>query len=279
MQGVFHLRNTLRLLTPPIFWSAARRLLAPSRLRRSTEYKGRYASFEVAAQVMGVTADDGVLKDQGPRTSESVDSIEGMEQRLALALLYVMAHRGALKHVVDVGGAFGTHYRTYSKIAAMQQGVCEWLIVELPTVADIARRRGLSDLPLRYTDGLGRSLTLPNPDLIIVSGVLQSLADPYGTLGRCADQEPSYLFIDRTPVTLEPDDFVSIRNVPGEYYVDGVARQVPYWFFSQRRFDSELSSRFEVVWSAPGTDSYLNLEGTAVPVSYRSRLLRVISPV
>lgn len=85
-------------------------------------------------------------------------------------------------HVLDFGGALGAHYHQ------VRGQPCKWSVIETPGM--VARGKPTSELGF-YSELPDRA------DIIYSSGTIQSLADPYGMLGKLAAIPAKLLIIDR----------------------------------------------------------------------------------
>ena len=187
------------------------------------------------------------------------------ERLMALALLQAVG-AGTI-NVIDFGGSFGLHLSTFLKVARNTPYL--WTIIEIPTIVDEGRKRIPPGAALHYETEIEQGPA--SPDLIITSGTLQYLATPYEMLSRFADVAPKYLFIDRLPVAVMVDDFVTIQHVPGRHFADGQARDVPAWWFSRNRFFQALDENFSIEWTAQ-TGEYAEVH--AMPVKLEAVMLR-----
>jgi putative methyltransferase (TIGR04325 family) len=167
------------------------------------------------------------------------------ERLLAIALAQAR-HSDKQLTVVDFGGAFGGHIATFLKVAKYTS--YSWTVIEIPTIVEEGRRRIPPGVPLRYETQIERAPA--SPDLIVASGALQYLPAPYEMLVRFANVNPRLVFLDRVPFINASEDFLTLQHVPGRYFADGQARDVPAWWFARERFIETLESTFSIDWTA-----------------------------
>lgn len=136
--------------------------------------------------------------------------------------------------VLDFGGGLGARFFNLNRLVRAEA----WRVVELPGTAAV----GASE----YADGtLAFGTELERADVVLATGSLQYVEDPYRTLRALAACAP-YLVIDRLP--LIERDRLTIQRVDPTLF-DGA---FPAWFLSETRFRAE-TSRFDVVmsWTVP----------------------------
>lgn len=79
-------------------------------------------------------------------------------------------------------------------------------------------------------------LTEYKPNLIILSSVLQYLEYPYELIQKLCSLNVDYIIIDRTPVSPNERDILTIQQVPKEIY----DASYPSWIFSEKLFLSKF---------------------------------------
>ena len=95
--------------------------------------------------------------------------------------------------VLDFGGGLGFAFF----VAARELGerIQRWNVVELPDLARYGRENFRTD-KLRFIDDYQGT----KPDVVILAGVLQYLADPYSLVRNLVTLEPKIIALDRTPI-------------------------------------------------------------------------------
>lgn len=72
-----------------------------------------------------------------------------------------------------------------------------------------------------------------SPNILILSGVLQCLENPYGMLDKLLKYKFQFIIIDRTPFILKGEDIIKIQKVPPHIY----KASYPCWFFNFHKFE------------------------------------------
>jgi putative methyltransferase (TIGR04325 family) len=117
--------------------------------------------------------------------------------------------------------------------------------------------QGLESRELQFRDSIVECTQSPN--VIIASGVLQYLPDPWTTLQGLSQAGADYLFIDRTNFKVGPDR-LTVQHVPKQIF----KASCPCWFFSREKFDAWITqSAYEMVAEFKTLD-WIELEGEQV---------------
>ena len=100
-------------------------------------------------------------------------------------------------HVIDFGGACGTHY--FIARAFLGDRVrLRWHVIETAQMAAVAK--GLEDGQLQFFDSMRRATeALEHIDLVFSSGALQCVPEPYETLGELTQCGATTLFLTGEP--------------------------------------------------------------------------------
>jgi putative methyltransferase (TIGR04325 family) len=175
-----------------------------------------YASAEILARVLRATL---IVKNGEAafeRDSVTFDTIEYAWPALS-GLLLAAARDGGRLHVLDFGGALGSHYFQNRKFLEALQDV-RWNVVEQAHYAD-AGRAHMQDDTLRFYATIDSCLAEDRPNVIVLSGVLQYLAAPYEALDSLLAVGAGMVIIDRTGyVRNRPTARITIQHVPEAIY-------------------------------------------------------------
>ena len=235
---------------------------------------GRYASWsETGADALdNVTAES--LQQRAKHAAEKMvapgNRIASCDGPLAIALLTAArsSPRSPFK-VVDFGGSLGTHVPLFLTIA--RDTPFEWTIIEQDLLVNVGRAITPKSIPVTYSTTLAEAPR--NPDIVIASGAVQCVSEPYQVLRDIRGLNPNFIFIDRIPIIEDDKDFASVQKVPASLYADGQARKFAVWFLSRRHFYEEATKGFRVIWSTrPFVDS-ATLDGAMLIDSYEAVLL------
>jgi putative methyltransferase (TIGR04325 family) len=156
--------------------------------------------------------------------------------------------------VADFGGALGCSY--FDCRSFLRASYFLWTVVEQPGHV-AAGNKHLANGELNFAESIEAMRLRPN--VIIASGVLQCLRDPWATLRALSRVGADYLFIDRTTFKTGPDR-LTVQHVPEWIY----KATYPLWFLSREKFDAWLEdSPYEMIAEFKALD-WVELEGEQV---------------
>ena len=178
-------------------------------------------------------------------------------------LLLSAARNGGRLAVLDFGGSLGSTYRQYRPLLAGTE--VQWGVVEQP--AFVAAGREYEDGSLSFFASIDECLSAVRPDVVLLSSVLQYLADPHDTLRRLGACGAHVLIIDRTPMTDGPDDIATLQIVPPTIY----DASYPAWLLSGSRLTEDLPG-WDLVDEFPGIEPDMRTTG-GVPFTWQGRIL------
>jgi putative methyltransferase (TIGR04325 family) len=99
--------------------------------------------------------------------------------------------------VLDYGGNFGFMY--FQAMRAIPSRIEWWRVVDLLKVVEYGNAH-FADGTLAFFDSTEKALAGERPDIVLCSGVLQYLADPYSTLRNLLATEVKTLVLNEVPV-------------------------------------------------------------------------------
>jgi putative methyltransferase (TIGR04325 family) len=136
---------------------------------------------------------------------------------------------------LDFGGSLGISY-FHSRDFLREVLEVAWSVIELPNFV-AAGRKHLESEELRFYETVEDCVRYHTPNIILLSGVLQCLTDPWERLTNLLQTGIPYVFIDRTGVIESDRDRLTIQHVPEWIYrVDK-----PVWFLSETKLLSCLA--------------------------------------
>jgi putative methyltransferase (TIGR04325 family) len=257
-------KRVIKEIVPP----AVLRLVRPFRKPESSPYgySGDYATFEAAMAACKTAgyAEVGIVERVGEQTRAIKERWQGgpaavlldgrVLQNLAATLLATSTVSGRAPSVLDFGGGLGIHHAQLSPFLSGGSGP-SWLVCETTPMADEGNKRFASG-GLRFVSSLEQA---PGPfDLVIASGVLQCLPDPYATLAKLASLS-EHILLNRVPLIPSERDRLTIHNVDPVVFT-GV---MPIWFLAERRLMAklaELGFDISMRWEVP--QDPVTLDGT-----------------
>lgn len=234
---------------------------------RSVYYRGRFTSWSQAAARSG-GYDDTTILDRVKEASLKVKSGAAAAERDGFVLLQA-AHswpvlacclraateRGNLLTVLDFGGSLGSSYYQCRDFLATVRIEC-WSVVEQPHFAQCGREH-FEDTTLRFFDSVPDFLSTGNPDVALLSGVLQYLSDPAATMEQILGCEPRYIVLDRTPMWEGASHWLTVQHVPPRFY----RASYPCWIFSANLLRQQIGASYEMIADFPGSDGRATASG------------------
>lgn len=240
-------------------------------------YRGDYASFDEAracssgyeeAVILERTrvALHKVLRGEAAYERDSVtfDTMDLPGPLLGLLLRIAAEHQGNLS-VLDFGGSLGsTYYHCRSALAHLPR--LEWSIVELPAHVACGQRE-FSNEQLKFYSTIPACLLERRPSVLLLSGVLQCLPEPWTFLREAATHGFDWIIMDRTPFIDAERDRMTVETVSPRIY----PASYPAWFFSRPRRAENLPKGWAIVEEFDAIDRQL-LDG--VEITFKGLALR-----
>lgn len=238
-------KSLLRRVLPPILVDLLR---GPPPL----QFVGRYASW-AAARAASAGYDDPSIHDVVLDAARRVRSGQAAFERDGVAfsqpdyvwpvtaalLCEAVKHRGRL-HVLDFGGSLGSFYFQHR---ALLQGLnVRWAIVEQPAFAATGNREFADDV-LSFHATLEAAVRAAPPDVVLFSSVLNYLEEPHAILAAVLAQRPGAVVIDRTAVTAEPADWLTVQHAPRHVY----RASYPAWILSRAKLFDHFAADYQKV--------------------------------
>ncbi len=149
-------------------------------------------------------------------------------------LLWAAASSGGKLNVLDFGGALGSSY--FQNLQFLKWlPVVKWNVIEQSHYVD-AGRNHIQDEQLRFYKTIEECLAENQPNVILLSSVLQYIEMPQKILEHLLDQKVSYLIINRTPFVRERNSILSIQRVPRSIF----SATLPAWLLSEETISDIL---------------------------------------
>jgi putative methyltransferase (TIGR04325 family) len=241
---------------PPVVANWARAIKRSLIKRPGSEpilFEGDFARWEDASKasvgydsevILGKVLDATLMVKNGQaafeRDSVAFDKMEYSWPILTNLLFAAAKNRGALS-VVDFGGALGSTYFQSRPFLDRLTSV-RWSVVEQPHFVETGRSE-IADDRLRFFDSVADAVNDTTPDVLLLSGVLQCIPNPYATLEDLLSHSWSHVIIDRTPFLLSRDtDRLTVQTVPAWIY----SASYPSWFFAKDKFAPLFAENFDI---------------------------------
>ncbi|MDL2272549.1 methyltransferase, TIGR04325 family [Desulfovibrio sp. OttesenSCG-928-I05] len=134
---------------------------------------------------------------------------------LVAALMTIAARNRGRLSVLDFGGALGSTYMQHRSLFSGLESIA-WHVVEQPHFVAIGTQEFSSDV-LRFWPTMDACAEQENIDVILFSGVLQYMEDPYALVGEACALDPKAILIDRTPFAQNGEKII-VQHVPEAIY-------------------------------------------------------------
>ena len=254
------LKDVIKLVTPPVFIKMAKRLRG-DQPTGAYGLSGDYRSWE-EAMAASTGYDSGTILEKTKTALLKVKKGEAAYERdsvlfdeiqyawpLLAGLMWVAAHSGGKLNVLDFGGSLGSTYFQNRAFLSALPGV-RWNIVEQSSHVEIGKAY-FEDDNLRFYSGIAECLADTQPNVVLLSGVLQYLKSPYDVLASLMDSPCEMMIIDRTPFWDGPLDRLCVQTVPPSIY----PASYPSWIFSRPLFHSHINEHWEIMVKFDNPDS------------------------
>ena len=229
-----------------------------------------FSSYEEAIEAVsgsGYVAADlvRVVRDKTERYREALES--GNQPKLGTNEMSLLAAIGLCHadnrnraggdtklRVIDFGGACGRDFFTASSLGA-PFGPFEWHVVETEEMAIAAKP--LSGNGLKFFSSFDEAIAgfSGRPDLLLSTGTLQYLPDPWKTINCFVESGATYLLISRLILSSEADDLFTVQRIrlsengPGEApagFEDRTA-EVALTILSRDSFKRALATKYSLI--------------------------------
>lgn len=197
---------------------------------RSTGYNAESIFVKVLEATLKVKYGEAAFE----RDSVLFDEIEYAWPVLA-GLLWAAARNGGRLNVLDFGGALGSSYFQNCKFLQALPDV-RWNVVEQPHYVE-AGREYIQDEHLRFYKTLEECLAENQPNVILLSSVLQYIERPYELLDKLGKINVKLIIVDRTPFVEDGEDKLAIQRVPKWIFT----ATLPAWQFSEKSFECAMN--------------------------------------
>lgn len=164
------------------------------------------------------------------------------------SLMRCIALKNEAITIVDFGGGFGSLCLQHSSVLEGFQ--VRWNIIELEGIVELGKQL---DIPnTKFYHDINEMSGEKVPDLVIFSGVLQYLSEPYSIINQITDLGVRWIIVDRTPFWYHNMDRVALQRVPTEI-TDAI---YPYWIFAKEKFLTHLMDdyHYKIIFEFPGFD-------------------------
>ena len=174
-----------------------------------------YDAEEILAKVLDATLKVKRGEAAFERDSVLFDQIEYVWPVLA-GLMWAAARNGGRLNVLDFGGALGSSYFQNLKFLQALPEV-RWNVVEQAHYVE-AGQVSIQDDHLRFYQTIEDCLSENQPNVVLLSSVLQYLPDPHKIINEVIAVKADAVIIDRTIINLSKAHRIYIQHVPASIY-------------------------------------------------------------
>lgn len=257
------IKKVVKKLMPPILLDLLRLIYNPG-----IKFQGNYSSWEEALRDSTGYDNPEILK-KVRESALKVKKGEAVYERdgvifdeiqyswpLLAGLMYTAAKSGGILKVCDFGGSLGTSYFQNRKFLTKFPMV-RWGVVEQKEFVDIGRIE-FQDDKLRFYYDVNECVNELQPTVLLLSGVLQFIDEPYELLTHLLSFGFDYVLIDRTPFGKRKECKIQVVS---EYIYKA---SYPSWIFEEREFTNvfqklgySIIEKFEAIDSKIGKYQFL----------------------
>lgn len=131
--------------------------------------------------------------------------------------------------VLDFGGSLGsTYYQNKEFLYSIKD--LNWCIIEQRNFVDCGKEY-FENEQLKFYSSIDECMNYCQPNVIILSGVLQYLEKPYEWIEKFVSLGINNIIFDRTAFVNFEDDLLTVQKVPEEIY----SASYPAWFFNEEK--------------------------------------------
>ena len=249
------MKQFIKSLIPPILLNTLKKM-------KNNKYgwKGNYDTWEDAqSDATGYDSDKilqtvktSLLKVKNGEAVYERDSVIFDEVQyswpLLTGLMFCCAKMRGVLNVCDFGGSLGSTYYQNKKFLDKLDSV-SWNIVEQKHFVKIGKEE-FEDNRLKFFYDVDTCIKQENPNVLLLSAVLQYIEEPYELLTDILKNDFKYILIDRTPFS-KNDEKIKLQVVPPSIYEASYAHR----FFDESKFVKYFEkNNFRIIESFNGTD-------------------------
>jgi putative methyltransferase (TIGR04325 family) len=255
-------KNALRNWLPPVFVRWLIKLMnAGNRFygdyatweeaeEKSSGYSAELILEKVLAAAIKVKNGDAVYE----RDSVIFNHIE-YSWPVTAALMWAAARKDGRLNVLDFGGSLGSSY-FQNRLFLQSLPQVNWSVVEQSHYIE-AGQKHIQYENLKFYKTIDECTDKHQPNVILLSSVLQYLPDPIDIVTKLTATKATLLIIDRTPFSSLDVDKILIQKVPSSIY----SASYPMRVFSREKFLEKVKCDWELITEIVNPDG--NIKSTA----------------
>lgn len=145
--------------------------------------------------------------------------------------------------VLDFGGSLGSSYFQCSDFLSILPSL-KWGVVEQQNFVECGREL-FENEHLKFYSKIAECLRHAEPNVALLSNVLQYLPEPYAVLEELIASNIPYILIDHAPCSKKESDFITVQNVPASIY----DASYPCRIFGKKSLRDIFQGRYEMLAS------------------------------
>ena len=189
---------------------------------------------------------------------------------LLCGLMRVAACAGGHLRVLDFGGALGS---TYYQCRKFLQGLpsVRWQVVEQPQFVACGSEV-FADGVLGFSSSISEAAHLTNPNVVVLSGVLQYLPNPVAVLEELGSLGAKAIIVDRTPIIVGSREVIAVQRVSSRI----VRSSYPVRLFTRAGLLDPLNGRYQLLAEFDAVDGPAG--GVLRRIEFKGFLLEAARP-
>ncbi len=249
------LKKYLRKIVPPFIYDLKKNVgrSKPKNKVGTLFWRGNFGSWEEAeAESMGYDADiifkktaESILKVKNGEASFERDSVifdkPEYSWPLLAMLLKIAMEKDNVLNLLDFGGSLGSSY-FQNKHFLSGIGKMYWSVVEQEHYINFGNEK-IADNSLKFYFNIEDCIKERNPSVLLLSGVIQCMNNPYEWLEKFISKDFEYIIFDRTAFIEADEDRLTVQEVPPIIY----QASYPAWFFNYGKFVNFFKGRYTVI--------------------------------
>jgi putative methyltransferase (TIGR04325 family) len=249
------MKEVLQRWAPPAVLEAAAHLF-----KRRLKFYGPYIDWKQAS-VASTGYEDPRILEKAKQAMLKIKNGEAVGERdtilfshipysfpmLSCLLRVALAEDGSLR-VLDFGGSLGSSYLQCREFLREVRDL-RWAVVEQPDFV-VCGQALFSDETLKFYHDFNTCLAQEQPNLILLSSVLQYLEEPYVLVEKIKYSNASYVLFDRTPCAPDGKEVLTVQVVPPKIY----SASYPAWIFDSDKLMRALTESYDLLLEFDAND-------------------------
>jgi putative methyltransferase (TIGR04325 family) len=220
---------------------------------QTIQFKGVYPNWQAAVKDAKGYDEEAILQQVIAKTQLIVtgkaayerDGVVFDKPEYSYPLLALLLRAASEKNnkltVLDFGGSLGS---SYYQCRSFLQGIdsLKWCVVEQSHFVEAGNTYFADDI-LSFYNTIADSISHYQPDVVLFSGVLQYLPEPFVILQETISSKADYIVIDRNPFIVKGNIVLSLQKVPKQI----VDSSYPVWLFNESEFKRVFSGKYSEI--------------------------------